>query len=399
MKQKIVGLISAAIILLLLVTMILGGVVASLVAVLAGGEEEENKKSEVEIYSELPLSAEVLALKAEVLKELKKYKKEEYIYLFLAVIQQESGGQGEDIFQCSESLGKPPNSINRKTSIKHGVKVLCGYLDHEKIKVSSPDDLEHIKIALQAYNYGGGYITYINDTSGMGRDTTVEQIRNVGKWTQQNALAYQKKMSGGTPRTGSAAEILGPYAYGDAYYTKHVLQYYSQDSGSGANIDEVKGIPENERMQWLFPEGAPTSSNEFEAKYKKTINVPIYDVNGKKSSMNITIHKKLEKAYKKAFEGMYKIKFRINAGETCAYCWRSMSSGTGSLSHHSYGVAIDINTSANPATYTGGTYAPGKNPLSLTQEVVKIWKDAGFYWGGDWEGYYKDYMHFTYTNH
>lgn len=29
-------------------------------------------------------------------------------------------------------------------------------------------------------------------------------------------------------RTGSSADILGPYAYGDAYYVSHVLRYYSQ---------------------------------------------------------------------------------------------------------------------------------------------------------------------------
>ena len=124
----------------------------------------------------------------DVLKELKKYGKEEYVNLFLAVIMQESSGEGEDVFQCSESLGKAPNSIKRIESITHGVKVLCGYLDHDKVKVSSPWDIDHIKIALQAYNYGGGYITYINDSSGFGRGTSKEQIANLGKWTQKNAL-------------------------------------------------------------------------------------------------------------------------------------------------------------------------------------------------------------------
>lgn len=36
------------------------------------------------------------------------------------------------------------------------IKVICNLLNHEKIKVSSPQDLEHIKIVLQAYNYGSG---------------------------------------------------------------------------------------------------------------------------------------------------------------------------------------------------------------------------------------------------
>lgn len=194
MKKKLITAAAIICTLFMVVIIIIGSVMASLAAVLSGGEEEEHKTADNDVYVEnSPLSDTVLALKDEIENELKKYGKEEYVYLVLALVQQESGGQGEDIFQCSESLGKAPNSIDRKTSIEHGVKVICNLLNHEKIKVSSPQDIDHIKIALQAYNYGGGYITYINDTSGFGRDTTKEQISNVGKWTQSNALAYQKK--------------------------------------------------------------------------------------------------------------------------------------------------------------------------------------------------------------
>ena len=75
-----------------------------------------------------------------------------------------------------------------------------------------------------------------------------------------------------------------------------------------------------------------------------------------------------------------------------------MASDSSKQSYHSYGTCIDINWNSNPATYTGGAYAPGTNPLSITPPVIKIWAEAGFYWGGNWEGYYRDYMHFTYTN-
>ena len=134
----------------------ISALISGITVILSGGEEESEEK--VDIYEESPLSEEVEALRPDILAELKKYGKEEYINLFLALVMQESGGQGEDVFQCSESLGKAPNSIDKKQSIEHGVKVLCGYLDHDKIKVSSPDDLDNIKTALQAYNYGGGWI-------------------------------------------------------------------------------------------------------------------------------------------------------------------------------------------------------------------------------------------------
>lgn len=48
------------------------------------------------------------------------------------------------------------------------------------------------------------------------------------------------QLNGGTAkkRSGSSAEILGPYAYGDAYYTTHVLRYYLSDDTGG--VTEVK---------------------------------------------------------------------------------------------------------------------------------------------------------------
>lgn len=71
-------------------------------------EEKKNKTIRIMnmFIENLPLSPTVLALKDEIEKELKKYGKEKYVYLVLALVQQESGGNGEDIFQCSESLEK-----------------------------------------------------------------------------------------------------------------------------------------------------------------------------------------------------------------------------------------------------------------------------------------------------
>lgn len=412
MKKKLIVATSILCMLFMVIVLILGSVIASLAAVLSGGGEEEQKNVNNEfVYENSPLSPTVQALKDEIENELKKYGKEEYVYLVLALIQQESGGQGEDIFQCSESLGKAPNSIDRKTSIEHGVKVICNLLDHEKIKVSSPDDLEHIKIVLQAYNYGGGYITYINDTSGFGKDTTKEQMENVGKWTQNNALAYQKRMSaqlnGGITkkRSGSSAEILGPYAYGDAYYVSHVLRYYSTDGSGEVSVKagDAAKVQYEDKQKFIW-NGASLPKNPTEVtKYLVPITVKIYDENGKSTTMTLTVHKKLAEEYKAVFEDMYKIKFRIKASQTAAYVWKNIE-GTGTISQHSYGLAIDINWNDNPCFYNTnvdvsngyGGYKPGVNKFSVTKEVINIWKAHGFYWGGDWSGK-KDTMHFSYT--
>ncbi|WP_296965250.1 lysozyme family protein [uncultured Eubacterium sp.] len=410
MKRKIIKFILIPLIILFVMITIISALISSITIALSSGEEENENK--VEIYEGSPLSEEVEALRADILNELKKYGKEEYINLFLALVMQESGGQGEDVFQCSESLGKAPNSIGKKQSIEHGVKVLCGYLNNERIKVSSPDDLDNIKTALQAYNYGGGYIDYIN-SSNFGRDTTKNDLQNLGKWTQENALAYQKKKSAdlnhGTPvsRTGSAATILGPYQYGDAYYVKHVLRYYSNVNKGGtkfaAKAGEAAKVSYGGKQKYIWGNGNPPLSQENMKKYLTTIKVPILNEKGKKTTMNLTVHVKLAAEFKAIFEDMVKAKFRIKSSATCAYVWKNII-GTGTVSQHSYGLAIDINWNDNPCFYNTnvdvtkgyGGYQPGKNRFSVTQKVINIWKAHGFYWGGDWSGK-KDTMHFSYT--
>lgn len=55
---------------------------------------------------------------------------------------------------------------------------------------------------------------------------------------------------------------------------------------------------------------------------------------------------------------------------------------SGSLSTHSWGIAIDLNPTDNPLGSKGNM--PG--------EIVTIFKDKGFIWGGD----FKDPMHFQF---
>lgn len=60
---------------------------------------------------------------------------------------------------------------------------------------------------------------------------------------------------------------------------------------------------------------------------------------------------------------------------------RAKKSGL-STSLHSWGIAIDIN-----AAWNGYKKTP-----TMSAELVKCFKDAGFEWGGDWQ--IKDGMHF-----
>lgn len=62
--------------------------------------------------------------------------------------------------------------------------------------------------------------------------------------------------------------------------------------------------------------------------------------------------------------------------------------GTSTRSLHSYGLAIDINPSANPVSY-------GHNVTNLPRGIGKLAAQYGLVWGGNWNGSKRDPMHFS----
>jgi len=67
------------------------------------------------------------------------------------------------------------------------------------------------------------------------------------------------------------------------------------------------------------------------------------------------------------------------------FVFRPKRSGSG-LSTHSWGIAIDINAACNKRGTAG----------DMNQDVVEIFKIAGFTWGGNWKGLNRDPMHFQF---
>lgn len=153
-----------------------------------------------------PLSAEVEAYTTLIRQYANQYGIGEYVELIKAVMMQESGGQGLDPMQSSEGAfnrryPREPNGITDPIySIECGVQEIKEALT--SAEVENPVDMEHIKLALQGYNFGNGYISWARS--------------NYGGYTVANAIEFSDMM----------AQRLGWGRYGDKQYVPHVLRYY-----------------------------------------------------------------------------------------------------------------------------------------------------------------------------
>ena len=110
------------------------------------------------------VSAEVEAYEPLIRQYANQYGIGEYVELIKAIMMQESGGRGLDPMQCSEGsfntkYPRQPNGItDPEYSISCGVQEIKSCL--ERAWVKNPLDMENIKLELQSYNYGNGYLEY-----------------------------------------------------------------------------------------------------------------------------------------------------------------------------------------------------------------------------------------------
>ena len=170
-----------------------------------------------------PVSAEVEAYEPLIQKYAKQYGIPEYVELIKAVMMQESGGRGLDPMQAAEGsfntrYPHEPNGIkDPEYSVECGVQELKAALI--SAEVENPIDMEHIKFALQGYNFGNGYISWAKT--------------NYGGYSYANAVEFSTMQ----------ASRLGWDSYGDTQYPAHVLRYYPYGraftSGGNQAIVEV----------------------------------------------------------------------------------------------------------------------------------------------------------------
>lgn len=161
-----------------------GGTVLILVIVLVvmcfAGMMLASDENDMEI---LPVSEEVKAYEPIIQKYAKEHGIPDYVLLIEAVMMQESGGRGTDPMQCSECnfntlYPHTPGSItDPEYSVNVGIQNLADCL--QIAQCESPVDIDAIKLALQGYNYGQGYITWA--------------MRKYGEYSKGNAIEFSLK--------------------------------------------------------------------------------------------------------------------------------------------------------------------------------------------------------------
>lgn len=150
-----------------------------------------------------------------------------YVNYLMAIMEVESHGEGSDPMQSSESAGLPPGSFtDPKDSIRQGAYYFAGCLS-----LANENGCD-LMTAVQAYNYGQGFINYVAD--------------NGGQYTLELAISFAEKYSGGIQVDYSNAIAVDynggwRYAYGNMFYAQLVNQYiYSyKDEAVQKIVDEA----------------------------------------------------------------------------------------------------------------------------------------------------------------
>ncbi|MBS4174569.1 lysozyme family protein [Bacillus sp. FJAT-49736] len=149
----------------------------------------------------------VLSYKPDMEKELKKYRLEKYTPLLLAIMYQESRGEGQDLMQASESAGLKRNEIqDKQESIRQGV---YHFYQMYHLGIQNKVDLNTI---IQSYNMGPGYIKFVASNGSM--------------HTEELAKEYSKMQVENHPKLYTCGGFKGnfryPYCFGDYTYAEKV---------------------------------------------------------------------------------------------------------------------------------------------------------------------------------
>lgn len=205
------GVILLPLLIVLAVVIVIVSLLVALISSIAGAVKDASSAQVIAgLYRQL-LSDNTISYTQDVKDAAVNEQIEDYVNYLLAIMEVESHGIGTDVMQSSESAGLPPNSFKTpQESIAQGAKYFASC-------VMKADEKEcDINTAIQAYNYGMGFIDYVAE--------------NGKVYTLDLAIAFAEEKSGGRQvdyKNQIAIDYNGGwrYAYGNMFYVQLVNQY------------------------------------------------------------------------------------------------------------------------------------------------------------------------------
>ena len=141
----------------LLLTIMVFAIISGVCGAIANSQNNSQSQS---LSRKLPAAVE--SYRSLVTELATEYNIADYVDLILAIMAAESGGQGTDPMQSSECGYNtkyphiPSGITDTRYSIECGVQMIRDCIT--SANVESKNDIDHIKVALQGYNFGLGYI-------------------------------------------------------------------------------------------------------------------------------------------------------------------------------------------------------------------------------------------------
>lgn len=155
---------------------------------------------------------------------------------------------------------------------------------------------------------------------------------------------------------------------------------------SPAGLDEIRATF-GDIFQYILPDHSldPRWQADFLAPAKLPFPLTLsWDPSRAVNSM--TCHKLLTSTFTDAFMRIQNAGLQsILTSFAGCFSFRPQRMGT-KLSTHAWGIAVDLNPESNEQGTAG----------NMDPAIVSIFRDAGFEWGGDWQGRSRDPMHFQF---
>lgn len=180
-------------------------------------------------------------------------------------------------------------------------------------------------------------------------------------------------------------------------FDKFTSALYHLDTAHGSISREDM---QHDRYEQLFRKMYGNSAQEVKRKLVTIYWMP--SIFGKRYPLKVTTVNGIDKKLRRISAALEKLPphyFKYLANPAGGFYWRNVAHQS-YLSSHSFGIAIDINSSYS--NYWLWDMKKSKQPITnlsyhnrIPLRIVNIFEKEGFFWGGRWS-YYYDTMHFEY---